>query len=113
MHHRLRTIAALLPLALGCAGGSGPVATARPPRAAAVAAPGAASAPPSPAEQQAFLDELQERTFHYFWDLADPHTGLTPDRWPTKSFASVSATGFGLTAYPIGVERGWITREQA
>ena len=28
-------------------------------------------------------------------------------------FSSVSATGFGLTALPIGVEHGWITREQA
>src|SRR5262249_48684111 len=63
--------------------------------------------------QRAFLDDLQQRTFHYFWNLADPHTGLVPDRWPTKSFASVSATGFGLTAYPIGVEHGWVTREQA
>src|SRR6478752_4633304 len=61
----------------------------------------------------AFLDDLQQHTFHYFWDLADPHTGLIPDRWPTKSFASVSATGFGLTAYVIGAERGWVTREQA
>jgi hypothetical protein len=38
---------------------------------------------------------------------------LVPDRWPTEAFASVAATGFGLTAYPVGVERGWISREQA
>ena len=36
--------------------------------------------------------------------------GLTPDRWPTKSFSSVAAIGFALTAYPIGVERGYMTR---
>ena len=36
-----------------------------------------------------------------------------PDRWPTRSFASVAATGFGLTAYPIGAERGWVTRAEA
>ncbi|HEX5758753.1 MAG TPA: glucoamylase family protein [Thermoanaerobaculia bacterium] len=40
-------------------------------------------------------------------------TGLVPDRWPTPSFASIAATGFGLTAYPIGVARGWVTREEA
>ena len=28
-----------------------------------------------------------------------------------KSFSSVAAVGFALTAYPIGVERGWVTRE--
>lgn len=60
----------------------------------------------------AMLDSLERRTFHYFWDLSHPATGLTPDRWPTQSFASVAATGFGLTAYPIGVERGWVTRAE-
>jgi hypothetical protein len=59
------------------------------------------------------VEDLQERSFRYFWDLANPANGLVPDRWPTPSFASVAAVGFGLTAYPIGVERGWITREQA
>lgn len=63
--------------------------------------------------ETAFLDTLQERTFRWFWDLSDPRTGMTPDRWPAKSFVSVSATGFALTAYPIGAEHGWITREQA
>jgi hypothetical protein len=66
-----------------------------------------------PAESGAFLDTLASRTFFWFWDLADPATGLTPDRWPTRSFASIGATGFGLTAYPIGAERGWVTREAA
>ncbi len=58
-----------------------------------------------------FIDELQQRTFRYFLDLAHPETGLIPDRWPTPSFASVAAVGFGLTAYPIGIERGWISRQ--
>jgi hypothetical protein len=64
------------------------------------------------ANHSAFLDTLEERTFNYFWDLADPHTGLAPDRAPTRSFASIGATGFALTAYPIGIERGYITREE-
>ncbi|MFZ2493653.1 MAG: glucoamylase family protein [Thermoanaerobaculia bacterium] len=59
------------------------------------------------------VDDLQERTFRWFWDLANPVNGLVPDRWPTKSFSSIAAIGFALTAYPVGVERGWITREQA
>lgn len=60
-----------------------------------------------------FVDEIQERTFRWFWDLAQPENGLIPDRWPTPSFSSVAAVGFGLTAYPIGVERGWVTRDEA
>jgi hypothetical protein len=61
----------------------------------------------------AFLDTLEERTFQYFWQLSDPRTGLAPDRAPTRSFASVAATGFALTAYPIGAERGYISRTEA
>src|ERR1700741_4387538 len=61
----------------------------------------------------ALLDEVERRSFHYFWDLADPHTQLIPDRWPTPSFSSIAAVGFGLTAYGIGAERGYVTREEA
>jgi hypothetical protein len=63
--------------------------------------------------QAAFLDTLQRRTFDWFWERTDAGTGLTPDRWPTKSFSSVAAIGFALTAYPVGVERGYVTRAQA
>ena len=75
----------------------------------------AAHAPPPLPEVSsvAFVDTLERRTFEWFWDLSDPRTGLTPDRWPTHSFVSVGATGFALTAYPIGAERGWISRSRA
>ena len=62
---------------------------------------------------EAFLDDLEQRTFRWFWDLADPSTRLVPDRAPTPSFSSVAAVGFGLTAYTIGAERGWVTRTEA
>src|SRR5512146_420402 len=62
---------------------------------------------------QAFLDTLTHRTFDLFWETANPLNGLTPDRWPTMSFSSIAAVGFALTAYPIGVERGYVTRAQA
>ena len=75
-----------------------------------------ASGPPlvdAAATSRFSLDDLARRTFDWFWDLADPRTGLVPDRWPTPSFASIAAVGFALTAYPYGVERGWIDRDQA
>ncbi|MUV14633.1 glucoamylase family protein [Noviluteimonas gilva] len=59
------------------------------------------------------VDDLQRRTFEYFWETTNPKNGLVPDRWPTPSFSSIAAVGFGLTAYGVGVERGWITRDQA
>jgi hypothetical protein len=61
----------------------------------------------------AFLDTLEQRTFSWFWERTNPANGLVPDRWPTKSFSSVAAIGFGLTAYGIGVERGYVTRAAA
>jgi hypothetical protein len=63
--------------------------------------------------QAAFLDTLQQRTFSFFWERTNPRNGLTVDRWPTPSFSSIAAVGFALTAYPIGVERGYITRGDA
>ena len=71
------------------------------------------SVAPGPIPDAAFLDTVQRRTFDWFWETTNPRNGLTPDRWPTRSFSSVAAVGFALTAYPIGAERGWISREQA
>ena len=59
------------------------------------------------------LDDLQRRTFDWFVHVTNRANGLTPDRWPTRTFASIAAVGFALTCWPIGVERGWMTREEA
>ncbi|MES1158970.1 MAG: glucoamylase family protein [Terricaulis silvestris] len=67
----------------------------------------------APSVDDAFVAELQERTFRWFWDVTPTRNGLTPDRWPTPSFSSIAAVGFALTAYGIGAERGWVTRAQA
>ena len=107
----LRSSAALLFSAALIALASTSAAACRSPRHAPVAVP----APPSVSAPQAdaFLEDLSHRTFRWFWDLADPKTALVPDRAPTKSFSSVAAVGFGLTAYTVGAERGWVTRADA
>jgi len=68
-------------------------------------------------EQRATLDELEQRTFEYFRDTANTANGQMPDHFPIASaddnFSSVAAIGFGLTAYGIGVERGWMKRDEA
>lgn len=70
-------------------------------------------APYDVARYKPFLDSLSHDTFAYFWELANARNGLVPDRWPTPSFSSIAATGFGLTAYLVGVERGYIARDAA
>ena len=110
---KLATACAALLLALPIKDTAPPTARVALPQAAS----GAKTATPSIAAlsraQIAFLDSLEEQTFRWFWDLSDSVSGLTPDRAPTRSFVSVGAMGFALTAYPIGAERHWVTRAQA
>lgn len=69
-----------------------------------------------------FLDDLEHRAFLYFWEQADPASGLIRDRarneraarqGPSSDIASIAATGFGLTGICIAVDRHWITEQQA
>ncbi len=64
-------------------------------------------------ETQDFVDDLQERTFRWFWDETPPINGLTPDRAPSRPFSSIAAVGFALPTYAVGAERGYISREDA
>lgn len=76
------------------------------------------------ADDNVFLEDLQKKTFQFFWDHSDPKTGLTLDRARTNGeapkqgedhfrVASIAATGFALSGYCIAAERNWITSEQA
>ena len=76
-------------------------------------AAGRAEARPTFASDEALIDDIERRTFLWFWETSNAQNGLVNDRWPTKSFSSIAAVGFGLTAYGIGAERGWVTREAA
>jgi hypothetical protein len=60
-----------------------------------------------------FYEEIERRTFRFFWDTVNRANGLVPDRWPTPSFSSIAAVGFGLAAYAVGAERGWCSRSDA
>jgi len=66
----------------------------------------------------AFLEELEKANFQYFWDQADPQTGLIKDRCNVRGqdhtvVSSIAATGFGLTALCIGDQRGYVSRPDA
>src|SRR3990167_2054266 len=65
------------------------------------------------------LDAIQQRALKFFVEERNPANGLIRDRahnWnkgATRSAASIASVGFGLTAYPVGVERGWRDRGTA
>jgi len=59
------------------------------------------------------LNQLQSESFQYFLQEANPKNGLIPDKTAQNWPASIAATGFALAAYPVGIERGLITRSKA
>ncbi len=82
----------------------------------------AATAPPANTlkpDERSFLEDLAKRCALYFWEQTDPHTGIVMDRARNDgarsgdNVGSVAATGFGLTALCIAVNRGWLPRDQA
>lgn len=64
------------------------------------------------ASDDEFLEYVQQTSFDYFWYGANPTNGLVPDRSTTTSPCSIAAVGFGLTAIGIGIDHGWISRNQ-
>jgi hypothetical protein len=80
---------------------------------ASVGAAGRSLAAPLRNELPATAAELSRRTFQFFWDTTNAENGLAPDRWPSETACSIAALGFALTAWPIGVENGWIDRAAA
>ena len=61
----------------------------------------------------ALLDTLQRAAFDYFIQHTHPINGLVADASREGAPSSIAVVGFALSAYPIGVERGWIERDEA
>ena len=59
------------------------------------------------------LDALQRHAFEYFLNETNPANGLVADRTQPGAPSSIAAVGFALAAYPVGVEREWMTRIDA
>ncbi len=79
--------------------------------------------PPDPVEQMSddsLMTLVQERTFQYFWDGAEPNSGMARERFHVdnvypeddRNVVTTGGTGFGLMAILVGIERGFITRQQ-
>jgi hypothetical protein len=58
------------------------------------------------------LARLQQDTFRYFMEEANPANGLVADSTKQDSPCSITAVGLALACYPVGVKRGWISRKE-
>jgi hypothetical protein len=59
------------------------------------------------------LTMLQEACFRYYWEAAHPDSGMIRENLPGNDrIVATGASGFGIMALVVGVERGFITREQ-
>jgi len=68
---------------------------------------------PAALSDEELLDRLQRAAFDYFLENVNPQNGLVADTSRPNSAASIAVVGFALSCYPIGVERGWMTRAEA
>jgi hypothetical protein len=64
------------------------------------------------------LNQVQYRAFRFFWDQADPKTGLVKDRannfsHDSYTVASIASTGYALASLTIGVQRHWVSKSTA
>jgi len=59
------------------------------------------------------LTMLEEACFHYYWEGADPHSGMARENIPGDDrIVATGASGMGIAALIVGVDRGFITRTQ-
>lgn len=69
---------------------------------------------------QVLLDTVERATFRYFWDGAEPHSGMAPERiningiYPEhdRDVVTTGGSGFGVMAILVGIDRGFITRTE-
>ena len=59
------------------------------------------------------LEKLQHESFDYFLHEANAANGLVIDKTAANWPASIAATGLALAAYPVSVERGFMSRAAA
>jgi hypothetical protein len=72
-----------------------------------------ASATSRQMSDEELLTMLQEEAFQYYWEGADPHSGMARENIPGDDrIVATGASGMGICALVVGVDRHFITREQ-
>jgi hypothetical protein len=72
----------------------------------------AASATTHSMRDDELLDMVQEGCFRYYWEAANPDSGMAVEIMPgDDNLVAVGASGFGIMAQLVATERGFIDRE--
>ncbi len=72
-----------------------------------------ASASTHPMSDDELLTMVQEASFEYYWDGAEPHSGLARESIPgDPDLIAVGGSGFGIMALVVGADRGFAPREE-
>lgn len=73
-----------------------------------------------PLSDEELLDKVQQQTFKYFWDFAEPNSGMARERSQQEAYGgearniiTTGGAGFGLASFPAAIERGWINKTEA
>ena len=67
----------------------------------------------APTTAKCLLDGIERAAFGYFRQTVNPANGLVADTSRENSPSSIAVVGFALSAYPVAVERGWMSRAEA
>lgn len=78
------------------------------------------SVPAGNLSRDSLLTLVQERTFQYFWEGAEPNSGLARERFHVdgvypendRNVVATGGSGFGVMTILVGIERGFITRQE-
>ena len=78
------------------------------------------AAKPDRISDEALMDTLQRRTFNYFWEGAEPNSGLARERYHMDGeypaggpeIVTSGGSGFGIMAILAGIDRGYVSREE-
>lgn len=58
------------------------------------------------------LSVIQQKTFNYFYNFAEPLSGMARERNTSGNLVTCGGSGFGIMALIVGMERNFITRQQ-
>ncbi len=67
-----------------------------------------------PMTDDELLTMVQEASFRYYWEAAEPHSGMTRESTPgNDDIIALGASGFGIMAIMVGAEHGFVSHREA